>query len=147
MHSIRIIGSTFASGLLLSTSIASAQQVLVSSDMSATYTADSQAQRQVREWLQAHAIDGQGNLLGDFPKIGNVKATYHAAPRASTGSVPVKPGLPVPLVSAAQEGDRYTVSTCRGGIRQSWSIAWHGKATGQDGWELQAYDLDKSKPC
>ena len=110
------------------------------------YRAGSREAKEVLYWLTTHAAHNNGEVIGDFDKLGNIQVVYSAiASSANVRANGVGDSPPVPLPPSGNPGDSITITSTSGGITQTWSYTWQGSSAGGN-WALTSYSWKRSPP-
>ena len=110
------------------------------------YKAGSREAKEVLYWLTTHAAYNNGEVIGNFDKLGKVKVVYSAiASSANVRANGVGDSPPVPLPFFGNPGDTITITSTSGGITQTWSYTWQGSSAGGN-WVLTSYSWTRSPP-
>ena len=98
---------------------------------------------EVRRFIAQHTKLGNDNATPSF----SVTVT-HSVPDTSIQPDEV-PGPPMPLPETGNNGDTITISSCAGGMQQSWTFVYDTHAgSGANGWVLESYSVkDHVKAC
>lgn len=141
MHNIHPITLSLGALLLVATAgNACAQGTYQTTRLTeAEYRSGSREALDVQRWLVANAAYANGDVLGDFNRLGEISVLYKAVTSSVAGVVKT-PGdsPPVPLPSFGNPGDTISITSTSGGISQTWSYAWQGSST-SGGWILTSY--------
>ena len=91
---------------------------------------------EVRRFIAQHTKLGNDNAPPSF----SVTVT-HTVSDTSIQQDDV-PGPPVPLPETGNNGDTITISSCGGGMQQSWTFVYDTNAgSGANGWVLESYSV------
>jgi hypothetical protein len=90
----------------------------------------------VQRWLAQHTSLGND----DAPPSFSVAVTHSVADAGvRTDDIPAPP---VPLPENGSNGDAITITSCGGGMQQSWTFVYNPNAgSGANGWVLESYSL------
>jgi hypothetical protein len=91
---------------------------------------------EVRRFIAQHTRLGNDNAPPSF----SVTVTHSVSDTSvQTDDVP---GPPVPLPETGNSGDTITISSCGGGMQQSWTFVYDTNASsGANGWVLESYSV------
>ncbi|WP_053069706.1 hypothetical protein [Xanthomonas sp. NCPPB 1128] len=136
-----------AAGGVASTAHADDATTTTTRVVEATYLPGSKEVKQIQQWLLLHS-DPTGRMSGDPYHLGTVSVKYTEviSSKASAADAVSAPPPPVPLPASGAPGGTFSVSSCGGGVSQSWSYMWVPNSSGGT-WVVTDYHATRTKSC